>query len=467
MLVVEILEVPGGRAELSVLREPEEDLEAARDSGRWRVVEEPCRLEFPRLKPGVYRAEINEWQYPDPFGDRPAVQPSPRSRIRVELSAGETRTVTLPNFAAEEVTVTGILSCAGSALENHRVTLWMRESALASEAITDEQGGYRLQTLAGGLGEWEIFGSRVGSTTSKTRGVVDIAAGPNFRHDIDLSGGVLEGRVVREVGSPNTLPPGKVRVDSMEPSRRDDRTFRSTLVEWDTNGFYRLIGLAPGTYRVSAVGPNPFVATAAAGDVTEGNCLVEVGFGLARAPEIVVKDAIALTGRVVFASETGYAVYPRTTVFARLDDRAGAWRAVARSGPDGSWTTYMAPGVYLFRAQGSDPIPTGMRTALRAEVSLTSGELSIDTVHADSHARVRVVDGGSGRYLRFCLELLDGEDLSLPERGTWSLWNQEQATGSLPPGKYSARILAEDGTKFTKEFDVGSGQILELEFIRP
>lgn len=466
-LVVEVLEVGNSRAELSVLREGDEDLGDARDDGRWRFVSEPVRLEFPRLFPGAYRVQLIPRSEVDPLGTPNPRQPGPREQIWVELSAGETKTVAVPDFTSPEIYVSGILSWPGGPLPGHTVSLMVRSTGHHAAATTDSEGRFQMEVIGAGPAELEVRGPKHPSSTVKTRVPVTLPDTSPHVLDVMLAGGVIEGKVVFSEGVSGAIAGRGVTVARLERAPWDRQGCDKTGLPLDEEGGYRLIGLQSGEYRVSVVGPNPFVAPASPGNATTGSCVVRVADGVVRAPDIVVQAPVYVRGQLVREGDDS-ASQQSGSVAVLVQEEGGrdAWRMIARSEGDGSWESYLAPGRYRVRARGNHPLPLATPSSASWNVMAGGPPLVLDLVPATARAQLLMVDVREGRLLRFTIELREVAGDPLPSLGTWNSWLREHHTGWLVPGSYVFRFQPEIGPAFERTFELAAGKYLEIEILK-
>ena len=150
-----------------------------------------------------------------------------------------------------------VVSDAGSPVRGAEVTL---SGDLVRQTGTDENGRYEFGDLPGGrffLNATKTgFATPVFTLTSLTQtSSFELADGQLLNRSIVLArGGVIRGRLVDEFGEPVTGAEMRVERYVYGPGGRQLAQYSLSPASWITNdlGEYRVFGLAPGEYLVSA-----------------------------------------------------------------------------------------------------------------------------------------------------------------------------------------------------------------------
>jgi 5-hydroxyisourate hydrolase-like protein (transthyretin family) len=166
-------------------------------------------------------------------------------------------------LAAGTATVSGTVVVAGTGqpARRARVTLNAAEGGGSRTAMTDDEGRYAFSDLAGGRYNLSVSKTgHVGVTYGQTRPgrpgtPIQLTDGQKFAANLQLPrGSVITGTVIDEYGEPTPGTQVRVMRSVMQGGRRTLQ--QSGSGSTDDRGIYRVFGLQPGDYIVSAVPRN-------------------------------------------------------------------------------------------------------------------------------------------------------------------------------------------------------------------
>lgn len=165
-----------------------------------------------------------------------------------------------------------IRAFGGKPLEGARLLLMKDGGRGSYAATTDASGEYMVRDVPPGA--YRVLVMVIGKLGfSAPGGRVEVAKGKAVRHDVELPDTSIEGRIVdARSGEPFDYRDVRVSATPDYYSATPDET-----------GRYRLVGLPPGSYRVSVDSPDPALVGQSR-EVELKDKLRDVGFRLARAP---------------------------------------------------------------------------------------------------------------------------------------------------------------------------------------
>ncbi len=272
----------------------------------------------------------------------------------------------------------------------------------------------------------------------------NVAAGGSERHDFELPGGRIAGRIVDEDG--RGIAGARVSLGRADGVRTDQLFGGSSAeVRSGADGHYALDGLFPGTYRVAAGGAALF----GSGGASRGR-VVRTGLALADGANLEGIDLVLpLLGSVAVtvrgADGLGRA---GVTVFVR-DERGEPLESLSMltTGEGGRVVVEgLAPGRYAFSARGkteaaSDGALVAVRAGETAETTLVVENGTIVRVRLEGSgespapsATVRVLDA-AGRDVAGMTGLAELQELYLDRAYS----RTEHRLGPLPPGRYTVQ----------------------------
>lgn len=153
-------------------------------------------------------------------------------------------------------TVSGKITLKGNGIPGILVAARMaRSSGRANPPVvasTDQQGNYRISNLAPGSYEIQPAAAQYVVTGSQVMRTLIIAEGESFENvDFALTrGGVITGKITDGDGRP--VIEEQIEVFSSEGPNQQMRPMSVFVSPTDDRGIYRVYGLAPGKYKVSA-----------------------------------------------------------------------------------------------------------------------------------------------------------------------------------------------------------------------
>jgi len=327
---------------------------------------------------------------------------------------------------------------------------------------TGEDGAYAIEGVPPG----EALVAVRGGENSHPKAVpTDVPDASEWRVDIDLPGGILEGRVV-DAASGEPVSGALIEIQPAGSSLARVRIFGSVATTSE-DGRFRLQDLAPGSYYVRAgvgagnpIYESPFaeerprardVATETKGPVAvgEGGPAV-VEFRLSRAATALV----TVTGPAGEPVRFGHVTLHRVGL--SEDDRR-AFQEEGGSSSDEAGIARVrgvAPGLYYVRA-----ICDGFPAAFSEERELRAGEEVSFSVRFRVGVRVRIRVGGDGGepLSRVVSRFVDGEgreSYALPSRADAE--EKEMAVARLVPGAYLLVVEAEGYREATRQVHIGA-----------
>jgi protocatechuate 3,4-dioxygenase beta subunit len=335
-------------------------------------------------------------------GPGPAPGGPPRQGPPRDAAAGQVASGTA--VISGSVTVTG----TGLPARRARVTLNSTEGGGSRTAMTDDEGRYAFTGLASG--RYSLSASKsghVGVTYGQTRPgrpgtPIQLADGEKFAASLELPrGSVVTGTVLDEYGEPTPGIQVRVMRYLMQAGRRTLQ--QSGTGSTDDRGIYRVFGLQPGEYIVSAVPRN----TGPAGEGVRLQAELEAvraRIATAAADQAAVRElasrAAMLQSQVPAQEEqtTGYApvYYPGTVTAAQ------AAAVILGVGEERANIDFQLQRVPLARIDGMIVNSTGQATD-NVQITLTDAGQSVPGVggmsaRADAEGRFRLANVPPGTY---------------------------------------------------------------------
>ena len=320
------------------------------------------------------------------------------------------RDAATPDLPAGNAVISGavVVMGTGQPARRARVTLNAAEGGGSRSTMTDDEGRYAFNGIL--AGKYTLSASKtghVGVTYGQTRPgrpgtPIQLADGEKFAANLQLPrGSVITGTVLDEYGEP--APGTQVRVMRyvMQGGRRTLQ--QSGAGATDDRGLYRVYGLQPGDYVVTAVprnaGPNIDVARMTAQLETVRERLIAGTADQAQARELATRASM-LQAEIPAQEEqaTGYApVYYPGTVAA--GDAAVVPLAV---GEERTSVDFQLQRVAMARVEGTVVNATGQPTQ-NVQVTLTSSVQPMPGIgtmnaRADSDGRFRLTNVPPGQY---------------------------------------------------------------------
>lgn len=385
---------------------------------------------------------------------------------QAEVVEGEVAHVVLGAPAAEPVHVHGRVTLDGAAFEGVLVSFFPEGTRLYERlafADTDESGHYEVEV--DGPGSYVASVQRIGSAPGEQQTIeYSITIPETADHRLDFE--VPLGRISGTVRGPDGAPAKGARITlTRELGSRTDNLFGGGLfeVQTDDGGEYDLVGLRPGTYRVSAGGaalldlggapPSLGRVTRGGLELEEGDWLQDVDLDLVHPGSLAVRvlgpDGDPAGGASVFLRDAdGRIVEPLSL---RSTDGSGAVTI-----------TGLAPGRYssLARARGLASSESGAfdvsagetaQVALTLEVGAVLWVKVRDPQGEPAGASVIVRDKAGREWSG----MFGAQDLQiLYSEGGFS--TKEQRLGPVPPGRYTIEATA-DGARAKKSVTVRAG----------
>jgi hypothetical protein len=367
----------------------------------------------------------------------------------VDIVDGEVTHVVLGAPPSDPVRVTGNVTRAGAGVDGAIVSflpagpnLYERMKIVSTDAtgayslVLDEPGDYvvAVQRQTGGIGQ---------QSTVEFRAVVP--EGEESRHDFELPGGRIAGRVVDGEGRPvagarvSLTTSGGVRTDQLMGGN-------SAEIATDGDGRFVLEGLRPGTFRVAAGGASLFGSGGSGGSALGRVTRSGLVLGENEALEGLELRLPAPGSLEVTVRGTDGAPRPGVTVFVR--DAEGvpleAMSFLQTSDQGRVVVEGLAPGRYTVSARGKgeaagDGAPVTVREGQKAETALTLEAGTVLRIRLDVRgegevppATIRVLDG-EGREVTGMLGLEDLQMLYMD--GAYS--RTEHRLGPVPAGRYT------------------------------
>src|SRR5688500_14316258 len=313
-------------------------------------------------------------------------------------------------LATGTASITGMVAVAGTGqpARRARVTLNATEGGGSRTAMTDEEGRYSFDNLAAGRYSLSVSKTgHVGVTYGQTRPgrpgtPIQLTDGQKFAANLQLPrGSVITGTVVDEYGEASPGTQVRVMRYVMQGGRRTLQQSGSGAT--DDRGIYRVYGLQPGEYIVSAAPRNtgPAVDVARLQSELENvrQRMATAGADAAIARELAMRASM-LQAEVPQQEEqtTGYApIYFPGTVAA-----SEAAPIALGLGEEGSSVDFQLQRVPMARVEGMIVNSTG-QAAQNVQVTLTNAMQSVPgagtiTARADTEGRFRLTNVPPGNY---------------------------------------------------------------------
>jgi hypothetical protein len=302
---------------------------------------------------------------------------------------------------------TVIVAGAGQPARRARVTLNATEGGGSRTAMTDEEGRYAFSDLAAGRYSLSVSKTgHVGVTYGQTRPgrpgtPIQLTDGQKFAANLQLPrGSVITGTVIDEYGEPTPGTQVRVMRYVMQAGRRTLQ--QSGAGATDDRGIYRVYGLQPGEYIVSAAprnnGPSVDVGRLQA-ELAQVREQIAGAVGNAAAAQLATRASM-LQGQLPQQDEqtTGYApvYYPGTVSAAQ----AGA--VMLGLGEERASVDFQLQRVPLARIDGTVVNSSGQQTD-NVQITLTdpaapaAGAITMAT-RADSEGRFHLANVPPGTY---------------------------------------------------------------------
>lgn len=307
------------------------------------------------------------------------------------------------------VTGTVVVAGTGQPARRARVTLNATEGGGSRTAMTDDDGRYTFNDLA--AGRYTVSVSKtghVGITYGQTRPgrpgtPIQLTEGQKFEANLQLPrGSVITGTVVDEYGEPTAGTQVRVMRYVMQGGRRTLQQAGNGST--DDRGIYRVFGLQPGDYIVSAVprnvGPGVDVARLQAELAAVRERIASAAPGDGTVARELATRAGMLQGQLPQADEqaTGYApVYFPGTV-----SPAQAGAVTLNIGEERASVDFQLVRVPLARIDGTVVNSTGQPTD-NVQITLTDAAASVPGaitmgVRADADGRFHLANVPPGSY---------------------------------------------------------------------
>lgn len=420
---------------------------ASPDLGEFREVTTDARgrFELDTLNPGPWRAAT----YPseeelEARGERPTTENmlAELAQAQFELVDGEEFEVVLGKVSADSPHVSGRLLRNGEPISG--LMQWFPAARVMEKQVVraDEEGRFEVDLPAPEV--WIVHVNDFGARSRGKRISLVLGAGQNEELVIDLRGARIAGRVIDGAGEPLEGVTVELRTTGGAP-HQPDPTLGGSGLTTRADGSYDFELVEPGSYRVVAHGTAPGTSgrhfgaaiTGAIGVEGEGQVTVpDLRLEPGRAVEIAVTDA---SGRPVsgaslyFHGPTGEPLNPDTRT--RSSGEGPISSPAFAPGP--VWVTAVhrsgASESVAFDTSKDERVNLVLGSEHWVELDLPGGYVDI----AEDH--IELCDG-SGRHWAGLVDvraLFESKpDLEDPLR---------PLIGSLPPGRYVARVERPDG----------------------
>lgn len=315
-----------------------------------------------------------------------------------------------PAIARGSSIISGLIVVAGTGqpARRARVTLNGVEGGRGRTATTDDFGAFAFTSLPAGRYTLHAtkpghVGVTYGQTSPGRPGTpIDLTEGGKFAATLQIPrGSVITGTVVDEYGEPT---PG-IQVRAL---RYVTQSGRRTLQQsgngasTDDRGVYRVFGLQPGEYVVSAVprnaGPPEFGRLQAQLPVEIETLPDDVRAPAIRARIAMLQDEAALQAQTGEQAATGYApvYYPGTVSSAQA---APIGLGVGEERPNVDFQLQRVP---MARVEGTVIMPAGVAAQnvqlVLTETSQAAPAIGAQMARADSEGRFRLTNVAPGNY---------------------------------------------------------------------
>lgn len=306
------------------------------------------------------------------------------------------------------VSGTVVVAGTGQPARRARVVLNATEGGGSRTTMTDESGRFTFTGLAGG--RYSLSASKtghVGVTFGQSRPgrpgtPIQLADGEKFTADLQLPrGSVITGTVLDEYGEPTPGTQVRALRFAMQAGRRGFQ--QSGSGSTDDRGIYRIFGLQPGEYIVSAVPRNagPAVDTSQLQAQLEALRLrmATAGAGSEVTRELAVRASL-LQGAIPEQEEqaTGYApvYFPGTTA------HSSAGTVTLGIGEERAGVDFQLQRVPMARVEGtivnSTPVAADNVQVTLSNLSESTPGLGTFTTRADREGRFRLANVPPGNY---------------------------------------------------------------------
>jgi hypothetical protein len=325
------------------------------------------------------------------------VQPRAAAAAAMDLRAG-----------TAVISGTVVVMGTGQPARRARVTLNAIEGGGARSTLTDENGRYAFSGIIGG--RYNLSASKTGhigvtygqSRPGRPGTPIQLADGEKFSANLQLArGSVITGTVLDEYGEPSPGTQVRVLRYVMQAGRRTLQ--QSGTGTTDDRGVYRVYGLQPGDYLVSAAprntGPNVDFTRLTAELETVRQRIAAGSADQTVARELVTRASM-LQAEIPAQEEqtTGYApvYYPGTV---SVSDATVVPLAVGEERASIDFQLHRVP---MARIEGTVVTGTGQPTQ-NVQLTLTNAAQSIPgvgtiTARADAEGRFRMMNVPPGQY---------------------------------------------------------------------
>lgn len=253
-LMVDLLEIEDSGRDVTIVREPGEDLGVVQQGGRWFVTHQAETRTFTNLEPGRYIVSADRLGGSDGTASNLSTETPHSSEYRysVDVVAGEMALVSVPSFDRGVVRLRGhILSCTIPA-SGMVVSAYDAALDFEAECTTDADGLYTLD-VPSNVERLSIVTTASGDAYGRHRLLHELriereSASRVQVHDFRIPCGAIKGRVLFEAG---VQPAERLRVERVSSEEIGRHSVSQAAVKIGDDGHYRIDGLTPGQYRVA------------------------------------------------------------------------------------------------------------------------------------------------------------------------------------------------------------------------